>query len=266
MNPWKPWQPSTPESLVSLPLRPPALLAVSSARAHTRGFSLLEAIVAMAILGFITMLSWMTFDGVARMKETVDATSDSFASARVALNRISRELSMLYMTRSPSCAGGIPRWMTTLRAEPGDPIDALHFAAMSHQRLYRESLEADSTELSYFGEADDESPGLYVLLHREGTRIDGKPEEGGVVEVLARRVSLFQLRFYDQEKQEWIEEWDIFKNNTQSFAKIPRAIEVSLTVVDLEGIEHPYTTTVLLANATKMQEGLECFSQLSAEQ
>lgn len=251
---------------MSQPHRPAVLPATSRAHARVRGFSLLEAIVAMAILGFITMLSWMTFDGVARMKETVDATSDSFASARVALNRISRELSMLYMTRSPSCAAGVPRWMTTLRAVPGDPIDGLHFAAMSHQRLYRESLEADSTEISYFGEADDEAPGLYVLLHREGPRIDGKPEEGGVVEVLARRVSQFQLRFYDPEKQEWIEEWDIFKNNTQSFAKIPRAIEVSLTVVDLEGFDHPYTTTVLVPNAAKMQEGLECFAQLSAEQ
>lgn len=206
------------------------------------GFSLLEAVVAIAILGFITMASWFTFEGIVKLKEASDATSDAFASGRIAMARISRELGMVFLTRNPNLDGE-PRFQTVFRAVNDEAGDALHFATFSHNRLYRESVEADSTEISYFVDDDDDSPGLKVLLHREAARIDGLPEEGGPVEVLARRVQSFQLRFYDKDKDEWKDEWDSEK--AEFMRRIPRAIEVTLVLMDDEGVEHPYSTIVL---------------------
>lgn len=213
------------------------------ARRHRQGgFSLLEAVVAIAILGFITMASWITFDGIVKLRDASDSTADAFASARIALGRISRELGMVFLTHNPNLDGE-PRFQTVFRAVNDEAGDTLHFATFSHNRLYRESVEADTTEISYFVEDDDEAPGLKVLLHREAPRIDGLPEEGGPVEVLARRVQSFQLRFYDKDKDEWKEEWDSEKAEFR--LRIPRAIEVTLILVDLEGTEHPYSTIVL---------------------
>lgn len=211
--------------------------------ARQRGFSLLEAVVAMAILSFITLAAWYSFDGIARMKETVETTSESFSLARTALGRMGRELEMAYLTQNPNKSPEA-RFVTVFRAKDEKPIDTLHFATFSHQRLYRDSLEADTTEISYFAEPDDDAPGLYKLLHREASRIDGDPENGGVVEVMARRVQSFQLRFYDAAKQEWIEEWDTEK--IEQLQQLPRAVEVTLVLVDLEGAEHPYSTVVLI--------------------
>lgn len=213
------------------------------ARSSQRGFSLLEAVVALAILSFITLAAWYAFDGIARMKETVENTSESFALARTSLGRMSRELQMAYLTQNPN-KNPEPRFLTVFRAKDEKPVDSLHFATFSHQRLYRESLESDTTEISYFAEPDDDAPGLYKLLHREAARIDGLPEEGGVVEVMARRVQSFQLRFYDAAKQEWAEEWDTEK--IEHLQQLPRAVEISMVLIDLEGAEHPYSTVVLI--------------------
>lgn len=211
-------------------------------RAHA-GFSLLEAVVAMAIMGFITLASYYAFEGIVKMKETLESTSESFATARVALARISRELEMAYLTQNPN-KNPEPRFVTVFRGINEEPVDTLHFSTFSHQRLYRESLEADTTEISYTLAPDEEAQGLSVLLHREASRIDGDPENGGVVEILARRVASFQLRYFDPQKQEWEEEWDTEK--IEHLQQLPRAVEIVLVVVDLEGGEHRYSTIVLL--------------------
>lgn len=206
-----------------------------------RGFTILEVTIAITILSCIMLASWLTFDGIAKMKETVEATEQTGHSARIALQRITRELQMAFLTRNPSPTSN---YLTLFRAADQDPVDVVSFNTFSHIRMYRESKECDTTEISYFAEADPDAPGLFLLLHREAPRIDGLPEEGGVVEVLARRVAAFNLRYYDDFKQEWADVWD--STSAENVLRLPRAVEVVLVLADLDGFEHFYATTVLI--------------------
>ncbi len=185
--------------------------------------------------------SWLTFDGIARMQETVEATEQVAHTARIVFQRINRELQSAFLTRNPSPTSS---YLTLFRGSDENPFDVLSFNSFSHIRLYRDSNECDTTEISYFVENDPEEPGLYMLLHREAPRIDGLPEEGGAIEVLARRVVLFNLRYYDDFKQEWSEVWDT--TSAEHLLRLPRAVEVTLILVDLDGIEHYYATTILI--------------------
>ena len=235
----KPVQPrSRGFSLLEVPAQRQSVRRVQP---RSRGFSLLEVVVAIVILSFITLASWYSFDGIARMKEISEMNEEVSNSARVAMQRIGREVRMSFLTLNPSPTSA---YLTAFWGEDQQAMDRLTFNTFSHTRLYRESKEADSTEITYFLAPDPDAPGLYLLLHREAPRIDGKPDEGGVVEVLARRVAGFNLRYYDNVKQEWADVWD--STSAENQLRMPRAIEVAISLVDPEGVEHPYVTTFLL--------------------
>jgi len=195
----------------------------------------------MLILGVITSTAWLSFDGIVRMKETTQATERSTSTARVSMQRISRELRGAFLTRNPSPTSA---YLTMFRGQDDNERDRLDFNSFSHTRMYRESKEADSTEIGYYLEPEPDGSGLFVLLHREAPRVDGQPDQGGVVEVMARGVVSFNLRYYDHVKAEWSDYWDSLK--IEHNLRLPKAVEVSLILVDEEGFEHPYVTTVEL--------------------
>ncbi len=218
----------------------PSVPAGVSARID-RGFTILEVTIAITILAGILVASWMTFDGIARMQETVEVTEETSHTARIVFQRFNRELQSAFLTRNPSPTSS---YLTLFRGIDQNEFDELSFNTFSHIRIYRDSHECDTTEISYFIESDPDEPGLHLLLHREAPRIDGLPEEGGPVEVLARRVSLFNLRYYDDFQQEWRDTWDT--TTAENLLRLPRAVEITLILVDLDGIEHFYATTILL--------------------
>ncbi len=215
------------------------------------GFTLIEVVVAMAILAVITVSTWVAFDGVVKMRDTVERTEATTNAARVVLQRATRELSMAFLTRHPSPTQA---YGTVFLGTDEGPTDRLLFNTFSHIRLYRNSTEGDTTELTWYTEPDPDNPGLFVLLHREAPRIDGVADQGGVVEVLARRVREFNLRYYDSfkagsnndeaDEDAWIDEWDTLSLDQER--RLPRAVEVNLVLVDLDEEEHAYTTVVLL--------------------
>jgi len=212
-----------------------------SSRSRASGFTLLEGIIALMILMFITLSAWYTFDGIARMKDVVESTEEVTNSSRVAMQRMSRELRMVFLTRHPSPSG---MYLTAFWGDDQGDQDRVIFNAFSHIRLYQGSTEADTTEITYSLEADPDNPGLNLLMHREASRIDGKPDEGGVIEVLARNVKAFNVRYYDHLKEEWRDTWD--SAGIELPGRMPRAIEVSLVLVDRDGGEHPYGTTLMI--------------------
>jgi general secretion pathway protein J len=215
---------------------------MSVARTKIRqGFTILEVTVAITILGGILVAAWLTFDGIARMQETVATTEELSYTARITFQRVGRELRMAFLTRNPSPTSA---YLTLFRATDENPIDTVSFNTFSHIRMYHESKECDTTEISYFGEQDPDDPQYSLLLHREASRIDGLPEEGGTVEVLARRVVLFNLRYFDDFQQEWSDVWD--STSAENLLRLPRAVEVVLILADLDGMEHFYSTTFLL--------------------
>src|SRR5207248_9014114 len=69
-------------------------LARHGVQAMTRGFTLLEVMIAVAVLAMIGAVTWKSFDGAYGLKQRVEQAEDRDQTVRGALDRIAREVSM----------------------------------------------------------------------------------------------------------------------------------------------------------------------------
>ena len=220
----------------------------------TSGFTLLEIIVALSVLVLIASLTFGTIAGALRARDLLEADDAVNQSARIAMSRLRRDLSLAYMTTNTSA---VNTYMTLFVAHDQDP-DRLWFASLSHQRLYRGAREGDQTEITLWTEEDPHNSDAFVLLRREAPRIDNAPERDGVIEPLAYNVKAFDLHFLDPTVNEWKAEWDTTGTDTPN--RLPRAVQVTLTLLapdpdDTEDtVEKSYLTTVLLAFGPRLTQ------------
>jgi prepilin-type N-terminal cleavage/methylation domain-containing protein len=61
-------------------------------RSRDAGFTLIEILLAMAILAFVTTMMWGSFSQTATNKRALEAAQERVHTARVALMRMAREL------------------------------------------------------------------------------------------------------------------------------------------------------------------------------
>ncbi len=224
-------------------------MSVRGTLARRGGFTLLEAIVAIGILVGITAALFIVFSNSARLQESVEAESELTTMGRIALTRIEREISQAFLSSARAGrSGGVSdnnedSFTTIFYGEDADPVDKLSFTTKSHRKLYRDAKECSLTEIGLYEEADEESR-YYKLMHREEDRIDGEPTEGGEVLVLARSVKELNFRYFDAEKNEWLDEWDSM--GPDQLNRIPRAVEITLVIADELGEERTWISKVLL--------------------
>ena len=64
------------------------------------GFTLIEIMLALAIMAFVTSIMWGTFTQTAKVKKRIEAAQDRTHTVRVALMRMSREIEMAFLSAS----------------------------------------------------------------------------------------------------------------------------------------------------------------------
>lgn len=193
----------------------------------SRGFSLLEVLVAVAVMAMISTLIFTAFSSLKRSKEGIGRVSERYREGRMALGRISRELQSAYLSKQLPIDQSLIVGQTVFLGEPGAPADRVDFAAFVHRRLDRDAHESDQAEVSYFGLESPQEPGRIDLIRREAPRIDDEPKEGGRAQVLATDIDLFDLQYLDPLTGLWTERWDSTEAVRQ-LDRLPWQIRVTL--------------------------------------
>jgi general secretion pathway protein J len=202
---------------------------VTSTRRDGRsfGFSLLEVIVAIAVMTMISTLIFTAFSSLKRSKEGIARVSERYREGRMALARVSRELQSAYLSKHLPIDQSLITGRTVFQGEPGAPADRVDFVAFVHRRLDRDSHESDQAEVSYFGLESPDEPGRIDLVRREAPRIDDKAQEGGRAQVLATDIDLFDLSYLDPLTGLWSERWDSTEALRQA-DRLPWQVRVTL--------------------------------------
>ena len=206
-------------------------------RENESGFTLIEIMVAVAILAVISFLLWQSSAVIMNAKLRYEEEDARIQEAIMALTRISDDLSMSYLYQSKDHLGTTAQGdnLTEIAfvAKDGGSQDAINFASMSNFRYIKGSRDTERAEISYFlkqTESTEEDDTGFDLVKRMQSPPDNEPEEGGVEYVVLENVREFDLQFYDKDKDQWKSSWDSKAVETNN--KMPRAVEIRLVIPD----------------------------------
>jgi prepilin-type N-terminal cleavage/methylation domain-containing protein len=190
------------------------------------GFTLLEVLVALGILVLIGAIAWEAMASGLMLREYMEGEDEVTRSARVALDRIEREIGLAFLTPNKN---SVNTYQTVFVGKDDADTDQVWFATKSHRRRYADSRECDQAEITLWTEDDPDHRGREVLLHRESQRIDHEPDKDGAIQPLVRNITRFDLRYLDPTTNEWTDDWDT--TGAEQPGRLPRVVEVVLTIM-----------------------------------
>jgi len=196
---------------------------------RARGFTLVEVLIAVAILSLICTLLYGAFDGLQRSKEGVTRLADRYHEGRAALQRIAYELSAAYISAHAPPDLNLVTTKTAFIGTRDSPAARVDFNSFSNRRYDKDSKESDQAEISYFGSPNPDGSGQTDLARRISPRLDLEPEHGGRVEVMATDLDLFELEYLDAANGQWTDKWD----STQALGqhnRLPLQVRVLLVL------------------------------------
>lgn len=203
-----------------------------------RGFTLIEIMIAMAILAMMSVLLYSSTSQTIKGKDETVKKDELNHSVSLALNKMANDLQMAFILNNPDFLGSEGRIKTVFSGKE----DQLDFAALSHARYFKQSRETDYAEVGYYLADDPEDSSKKILMRRESKVLDDKPEEGGLSDPLVEGVKGFQLEYYDPKKKEWIKTWD--SSQLEQSNRLPRAVRIEIKVENPEQEEPQVFSTI----------------------
>jgi len=206
------------------------------------GFTLLEVMIAVAVLGLIGGLTWKSFDAASDLKSRIERAEERDQTVRGAMNRIAREVSMAFLSEHYDRKRFRER-PTRFVIKDGRREADLTFTSFGNERLAIDAKEGDQALFEYKLGPDPEVSGRRNLYRRVKPILDEDPDRGGQTAVLAEDVVAFSVEAWDAKDRAWRPEWDT-NSPQQSGGPIlmPSRVRISLTVKDEQGKDRLYTT------------------------
>jgi len=215
-------------------------MTVRPGRGGAAGFTLIEVMLALSILGFITVTLWGSFSSAANVKRRTEAGEDRVHAARVAMMRMTREIEMAFLSNSENPA--LSERRTMFVGAPHAGLDELRFSWFGHQRLRANSAEADTGLVNYYGLPDAEDRTVINLMRRETRRLEPRDPRAipGEAYILCPAVTRLKFSYYDYKKKEWKDEWNTIGADGAQY--LPTHVRITLGVLDERGQEALYTS------------------------
>ena len=117
-----------------------------------RGFTLAEAIIAVAILGMIGVLIMGTFANAMDGRNRAEEITTHYHQVRQAMLRMAREIQMAFLSEHRDCDD--PRTKTLFVGKSAANGMRLDFTSVSHFKMSADANESDQNEVAYFVERD----------------------------------------------------------------------------------------------------------------
>lgn len=191
--------------------------------------TLLEVMVAIAIMAMVSILIYGAFDGMSRSKIGLSRINERYHQGRGLLRRLSQEISSAFLSMHVPYNQSLLASKTIFSSKEGSPADRLDMTTFSHRRVTANSKESDQNELSYFSCPDPTVSGKVDLCRREQALIDIDPNKGGGVYVVVDDIDLFDLKFLDPQSGMWTDSWDSSQAVGQP-NRLPLQVRITLVV------------------------------------
>ncbi len=226
-------------------------------RARSRGLTLIEVLVAVAVMAGIAVLIHGTMVSLSNGKRTQGMRAERVHQGREAMQRIVRDLSAAYLSMHVPPIQALQTSRTAFVGRTSSTYDRLDFTAFAHMRTERDSHESDQAEVGYFVVKDPDVDDKMDLVRREQTPIDYDPLRGGIVNVVAENVDEFHVRYMDPITGQWVTTWDSMQITGQP-NRLPLEVEITIEIkgVGEDAAPYRYTTKVFLPMQQPLSFGI----------
>jgi prepilin-type N-terminal cleavage/methylation domain-containing protein len=234
------WQGDLSQPDVGCP-KPEALFPAPCAK---RGFTLVEILVAIAILGVVLSTIYASYIATMRVVKSLEYGDEVYSMARITLERMVMDL-------QSACKEKDSYEFVTLRDSTGRlPVKGVSFLSRAHLDFSGPGGTMAVAQIRYELEGDIDSGGFSIIrrdILRQGEASTG--EEGYI---LCRRLQSVNLRFYDSTGREY-PLWDSMSGTEAQRNKVPSAILIELNFINPDDAVTPYKfmTRMLLTGEVK---------------
>jgi len=224
-----------------------------------RGFTLIEILVAMTILGIILTTVYGVLSRALYAKNHSEERADLYASGREVVLKMADELEGAL----PPTAG---RNIGFIGVSGTDrvPTDAVQFAVVIRRVVGPTETRGGRALVSYSLDPMKDAPNLFALRRQEELLTDpapaadsgddstqnanATPQQPAVLAAyLADQVAGLRFRYLDPSSGDWADSWDTSQpptNPNDPAISLPGAVEVTLFLADESGGVHDFSTIV----------------------
>jgi len=220
---------------------------------RTRGMTMIEVLVAMAIVALMMLSVWRSFTATVTAMEMTEDIQERYATVRNAMDRMSSEISGAYLSfnRPPEET----RHFTLFEGRSDSRGDNLTFSAFAHLRIRKDANESDQTVIQYFVGDDPEDSSRQHLYRRETKRLTGDLPEDlrryAPAYVMCEDVEDLEFKFWDPSREEWLDEWRTTAVDQQP-DRLPPRVRITLSIKDPAGELQTFVTESVIVMQEKI--------------
>ena len=209
-----------------------------------RGFTLVEILVAIAILAVVLSTIYVSYISTMRIVRSLEYGDEIYYMARITLERMVLDL-------QSSCKDKDSYEFLTVQDPTGKfPLKGVSFLSRAHLDFSGPGDSMAVAQISYELEGDPDSGG-FSIIRRDVLR-QGEGSSGGEGYILCRRLQFVNLRFYDASGREY-PLWDSRTGSEAQRNKVPSSILIELNFINPDDGANPYKfmTRLSLTGSTK---------------
>jgi len=202
---------------------------------RSRGFTLLELLIAITILGIVLSTIYAAYSGTLTTIKELGDDSRVYQMARVTLDRMTRDLASLQRS-------GDAFVLQSENSGIGNrEFGSIAFWAASHLVFEEGELPGSPAAIAYFVREDKN--GGFSLWRSDVARAKPSPDkkaDGGVI--ICQNLQALNFKFYDQGGEEH-DSWDTESSSDSQKGKPPVLIQIELLLANERDAEKPYRFT-----------------------
>jgi prepilin-type N-terminal cleavage/methylation domain-containing protein len=217
-----------------------------------RGFTLLEVLVAITILGILLTTVYGAVSRTIWTKEHAEATARIASTGREAVLRMADEMEASLSPQRVAAAV-----FQGVGGESGQFLDQVRFAISSRPPFGPIGGNGGRVLVTYYLADQEGAPQTYLLVRSErplprlgAAAAEEEDDQTGEVRTLVvDNAAGLRLRYLDGYSGQWAENWD--STTEELLNRLPIAVEIALFLYDDTGGVHDFSTIVDLPLATR---------------
>jgi len=200
-------------------------------RPTQRGLTLIEVMIASAIMVIMMGLAWRTIANTSDTKRTFEKYEQRNHEIRMAMSRVVADFEAAYLSHNEDASQSHPRTMFV--AKSGTKLPEIRFSTLGHRVLWADANESEQTVIQYLTRNNPDKSGAVDWVRREQRRPSNEPPDdlASDYDILLSDVQAVKLEYFNWKNVEWQDGWDTTQSDGNK-GWLPSRVRITVTVKD----------------------------------